>query len=192
MEITFAILMPILTVITIIIEWTRHKYLKERIEGKLTSIKIEESEKDESGYLVDSYKQLQISDLQAFKRAQIDLKILKEKQSDGTLFEEFTKLITIVISLISVMISLTINIYKETQDLKTFFFDPAMDIIWMMLWIIGWLSVLSRIFSFSTSRSKELISIHLIVIEDVGKDPEIVIDKSNVQGSSDQQEKEQP
>lgn len=189
MKIAIEILMPILVLLSIAIEFKKYGYLKKKIEEKLPTSNPKRNKNKESEYLINSYRLLQKGDIQAFRSARINLKILKEKQSDGGPFEDITKLITVVISLISVMVTLTLNIFKDEVDLATDFFTPAMDIIWILLWVIGWMAVLSRIFAFSTNRSTELINIHLIVIDEVAKDPELGIDKSSETKKNSNQKK---
>lgn len=60
------------------------------------------------------------------------------------------------------------------------FFDPAMDIIWMLLATVGVITLLSRIFKFSADRCNELINTHIIIADEVAEEPELGVEVDTV------------
>ncbi|WP_340398794.1 hypothetical protein [Paenibacillus sp. FSL H8-0079] len=166
----------LLIVITILVEIQRFKVLKLNIEKNLPSgaLKSNVVSQEDIKLLLRAYRTLQTNDSQKLKVARIYLKILKEKQSDNSPFEDIIKLITIFITLVGLMITTTLKIPKETIELLSII-KPISEIVLLLMLIVSSVIFISYIFKFSTNRSTELINIHIVASDEITSDSELVI-----------------
>ncbi|WP_413407954.1 hypothetical protein [Paenibacillus amylolyticus] len=166
----------LLIVITILVEIQRFKVLKLNIEKNLPSgaLKSNVVSQEDIKLLLRAYRTLQTNDSQKLKVARIHLKILKEKQSDNSPFEDIIKLITIFITLVGLMITTTLKIPKETIELLSII-KPISEIVLLLMLIVSSVIFISYIFKFSTNRSTELINIHIVASDEITSDSELVI-----------------
>lgn len=168
--------MILLIVITILVEIQRFKVLKLNIEKNLPNgaLKSNVVSQEDIKLLLRAYRTLQTNDSQKLKVARIHLKILKEKQSDNSPFEDIIKLITIFITLVGLMITTTLKIPKETIELLSII-KPISEIVLLLMLIVSSVIFISYIFKFSTNRSTELINIHIVASDEITSDSELVI-----------------
>ncbi|WP_340017882.1 hypothetical protein [Paenibacillus sp. FSL H3-0457] len=166
----------LLIVITILVEIQRFKVLKLNIEKNLPNgaLKSNVVSQEDIKLLLRAYRTLQTNDSQKLKVARIHLKILKEKQSDNSPFEDIIKLITIFITLVGLMITTTLKIPKETIELLSII-KPISEIVLLLMLIVSSVIFISYIFKFSTNRSTELINIHIVASDEITSDSELVI-----------------
>lgn len=161
----------VLIIISIYIERKRYLKLKAQLEEPLNKmfhtyylIKEEETTK-----LIKAYTYLYRDNINQFKTSFLKLKILKEKQSKDAPFEDILKMITTIVPLFTIIVTLFIATFKESNYL-TAFTASALEFVTTMFIAIIFTIFFSRIFNFSLSKANELISTHLKIAEETSKE----------------------
>ncbi|WP_339303980.1 hypothetical protein [Paenibacillus sp. FSL R5-0519] len=163
-----SITLGILTFLTIPVERSRFKKLKQDLEKPFDNRDI-----STSFALLASYNNLYQKNPQLFRAILVNLKTQKEQYENESLFDDILKMVTSLIPILAIVITLTATVFKDTLDTLVTLFGAVVDITSCLFLAIIFITFVSRIYKFSYWRTKFLINKHLFVAEEVERNPEV-------------------
>ncbi|MEK4056440.1 hypothetical protein MHB84_23000 [Paenibacillus sp. FSL F4-0087] len=161
------LILSVLTTLTVPIERTRYKKLKQELEAP-----FEKRDISTSIALLASYNNLHQKDHELFRAALVHLKTQKEQYAHESLFDDILKMVSSIIPILAIVVSLTVTVFKDTLDTLVTFFGAVLEITSCLFIAIIFITFVSRIYIFSYRRATSLINKHLIMAEEVERHPQ--------------------
>ncbi|HBU81748.1 MAG TPA: hypothetical protein DEF35_08925 [Paenibacillus sp.] len=155
-----------LAILICIIEAKQFNKLKENILSHLDAdySKI-------TGDLLNTYRSLYRSSPDKFIEAHIKLKTLKEIHKKDTMFDEQSKMIISLVPLIAMAVTLAVTAFKDSNGSFFLVYNGFLAIISGFSIMIIALFFFSQVSAFSHSKSNKLIVEHLMMMEEVIRNP---------------------
>ncbi|UOK65343.1 hypothetical protein MT997_13950 [Paenibacillus sp. OVF10] len=160
--------------VSLISELSRYNKLKKDIESH-----FKKEDLKNTPALLKAYNNFYSKDQRKFKEAYLTLKTSKEAVTKETIFEDLLKMVISLIPLIALLATLAATTFKDYLTYLLPIFDGVINSISVFFALIIVLTLNSRISVSLHSKTSLLISKHLIIAEDVIKNPPIINNKKS-------------